>query len=98
MEIKAGLRFALGRERIRERRARPSDHAVSEVKVGRMAEGELSRAASSRGCKDLLLVYLIGEYQQSGGLKAYIGARSGKGCFRHFEKFTTGTYSEGCSV
>jgi predicted TIM-barrel enzyme len=66
MEIRAGLRFALGRERIRERRVRPSAQAVSEVKVGRMAEGELSRAASSRGYADSLLVYLIGEYQQSG--------------------------------
>lgn len=50
MEIRAGLRWSSGRERIRERRARPRDHAVVAVNEGKIALGEVSWRASSVGC------------------------------------------------
>lgn len=55
MEMRAGLRWSAGRERIRDRSARPSDQAVLEVKEGKMTAAEDSWAVSSRGC-DFVLV------------------------------------------
>lgn len=49
MEIRAGLRWSEGRDRIRVRRARPRDQAVVEVKVGKMTEGEDSWAVRRGG-------------------------------------------------
>lgn len=49
MDITAGLRWWEGRERIRVRSARPRDQAVVEVKEGKIAEGEDSRAVRVRG-------------------------------------------------
>lgn len=50
IEIRAGLRWLAGRERMRERSARPRDQAVVVVKEGKMAEGEDSCAARREGC------------------------------------------------
>jgi hypothetical protein len=48
MEIRAGLRWSAGRERMRSRRAAPSDQAVVQVKEGKITAAEDSWAASSR--------------------------------------------------
>lgn len=50
MEITAGLRRPSGRDRIRDRSARPRDHAVAAVKEGKMVAGEDSSAAIWAGC------------------------------------------------
>lgn len=56
MDIRAGLRWSEGRERMRVRRARPSDQAVVEVNDGKRTEGEDSRAARAGGCADIFLL------------------------------------------
>jgi hypothetical protein len=48
IEIRAGLRWSGGRERIRERRASPRVQAVVEVKEGKITAVEDSWAARSR--------------------------------------------------
>lgn len=60
MEIKAGLRWDDGSERIRERSARPRLKAVVLVNVWKSALGEDSCAASVAGF-DLLVLWLVGE-------------------------------------
>lgn len=60
MEIKAGLRWDDGSERIRERSARPSLKAVVLVNVWKSALGEDSCAASVAGF-GLLVLWLVGE-------------------------------------
>lgn len=54
--INAGLRWSEGRERIRARRARPSDQAVVEVKDGKSTEGEDSRAVKAGGLSCLVSI------------------------------------------
>lgn len=49
MEIRAGLRCAEGRDRMRSRSASPSVQAVVEVKEVKSIEGLDSRPASSLG-------------------------------------------------
>lgn len=49
MEMRAGLRWTDGRDRTRDRRARPRDQAVEEVKEGKTTDAEDSWAARSKG-------------------------------------------------
>lgn len=49
MDIRAGLRCSMGKERMRARRARPRDQAVLEVNVGKRTEGEDSWAVRTVG-------------------------------------------------
>lgn len=50
IEIRAGLRWESGRERMRERRAVPRVQAVEAVKVLKVWEGLVSSAMRTAGC------------------------------------------------